>query len=170
MTFVDVDQPIGRAVVRKGMGGHPNQVSQEPCELAHARISLALDGELTRLEALRLRAHVATCADCAGYRQDLARATAALRASAPALPHRAGAWPRAAPAAARARLLPIVAAVALIGLGVAVSGGLPGGHKSVGALSAAQGMPVYGGLRPDQGLPAYAPAGSAPGPFLALLR
>lgn len=49
------------------------------CETARARVSLQLDGELSRFEASLLQRHLARCAACAGFAEDVCASTALLR-------------------------------------------------------------------------------------------
>jgi predicted anti-sigma-YlaC factor YlaD len=51
------------------------------CMLARESASARLDGELPELDALRLDAHLASCAECAGFAASIAGATAQLRAA-----------------------------------------------------------------------------------------
>jgi anti-sigma factor RsiW len=53
------------------------------CERAREWVSLALDGELSELEAARLRAHTERCAACAAYARTVRAATEELRAAEP---------------------------------------------------------------------------------------
>jgi anti-sigma factor RsiW len=146
---------------RGGNGFH----SERACHSARERISLELDGELAAREAVRLRVHLVACPTCSADRRRLTAIVSALRSGAPELPRSSAAWPRVSRARVRSNLamLATTAAVVLTGA-IAVSQHLnrPG---SVGALSAAQGMPIYGGLAPDQGYPVYV-YGQAPLPRL----
>src|ERR1700748_1097304 len=51
------------------------------CEYARARVSLALDGELSQVERAHLRAHVGCCTECAAYARDLDGLTQELRSA-----------------------------------------------------------------------------------------
>jgi predicted anti-sigma-YlaC factor YlaD len=51
------------------------------CERTRARVSLSLDGELSEIEQVSLRAHVGRCAECSGFERDLSALTKALRAA-----------------------------------------------------------------------------------------
>jgi anti-sigma factor RsiW len=51
------------------------------CERARARASLGLDGELSEVERVLLRAHVGRCADCAAYARNLEQLTRELRSA-----------------------------------------------------------------------------------------
>ena len=50
-----------------------------PCQRARARAALAPDGELSVVEAMKLRAHLRACADCAAFSDDVWQFTATLR-------------------------------------------------------------------------------------------
>jgi predicted anti-sigma-YlaC factor YlaD len=52
------------------------------CTIARESASARLDGELPELDALRLDAHLATCAECAAFAASLAGATGVLRRAA----------------------------------------------------------------------------------------
>jgi predicted anti-sigma-YlaC factor YlaD len=125
------------------------------CEPIRELVSLALDGEIGRRGLLRLRGHLLVCRDCACYRRQLVTVATTLRESAPELA-RGVAFPRPSRSALLARKsLALGAAAALMLIGFAGLAGEQSGPSRGGALSAAQGMPVYGGLRPDQGYPIY---------------
>jgi len=49
------------------------------CERARSRVSLGLDGELSKVEQALLRAHVGRCAACAGFALDVDALTRELR-------------------------------------------------------------------------------------------
>jgi predicted anti-sigma-YlaC factor YlaD len=54
-------------------------VQNADCERAHRWMSLALDGELSEVEQVLLRAHVGRCAACAGFERDMDALTRELR-------------------------------------------------------------------------------------------
>jgi predicted anti-sigma-YlaC factor YlaD len=54
-------------------------VRSTECERARLRVSLALDRELSELEQASLRAHLGSCAACAGFELELAVLTKELR-------------------------------------------------------------------------------------------
>jgi predicted anti-sigma-YlaC factor YlaD len=58
------------------------------CERARMWASLSLDGELSELERALLDAHLARCAPCAGFVEEVRAATQELRAAEPELPGR----------------------------------------------------------------------------------
>ena len=93
------------------------------CDRAHAWVSRGLDGQLNELSRLALRRHLDRCADCAKYAADVDLFTSVLR-DAPLEEYRCdpGAFRRRRQARAR-RLVPSVAALALVSAvtGVAVS-------------------------------------------------
>jgi hypothetical protein len=149
--------------------------SERACGSARKLISLALDGEITGREAVRLRAHLAGCSDCSAYKRQLVSVAAALRESAPELTQGAAIRQvsRRTEKPGRIAVLAGAAALALIGFAaLAETGNKPAAVGAlsaaqgmpvyrgpspapIGARSAAQGMPVYGGLSPEQGYPAY---------------
>ena len=51
------------------------------CDRVRAQISVGLDGELSQLERAMLASHLARCAGCARYEQDVTAFTQALRAA-----------------------------------------------------------------------------------------
>jgi anti-sigma factor RsiW len=51
------------------------------CDRVRAQVSLGLDGELSQLETRMLSAHLARCADCAAFEEDVRAITAELRAA-----------------------------------------------------------------------------------------
>jgi predicted anti-sigma-YlaC factor YlaD len=51
------------------------------CERARLWVSLGLDGELSELEGASLRAHLGSCAACAGFEHEAAELTRELRAA-----------------------------------------------------------------------------------------
>jgi hypothetical protein len=51
------------------------------CDRVRAQISVGLDGELSQLERAMLASHLARCADCHAYEQDVTGFTQALRDS-----------------------------------------------------------------------------------------
>jgi hypothetical protein len=53
------------------------------CERIRASISAALDGELSKLESIRMREHVEHCPSCAGFQADAERLATALRTTPP---------------------------------------------------------------------------------------
>jgi predicted anti-sigma-YlaC factor YlaD len=88
------------------------------CMLARESASVRLDGELPELDALRLDAHLATCADCAAFAASIAGATGTLRgAPLEPLPAAALFTPR------RRRRRPHLVAVAAASLVVAAAAG-----------------------------------------------
>jgi predicted anti-sigma-YlaC factor YlaD len=129
--------------------------SERACGSARELISLALDGEITGREAVLLRAHLAGCSDCAAYKRQLVSVAAALRESAPELTQGAAIRQVSRRTAKPDRFAVLAGAAALALIGFAALAGTGNEPAPVGALSAAQGMPVYGGLSPEQGYPAY---------------
>jgi predicted anti-sigma-YlaC factor YlaD len=87
------------------------------CEHTRARVSLALDGELSQVERAHLRAHVGRCTDCAAYARDLDGLTQELRAAPLQRPHGRVPARRRRPAARRLQL-GLVAAVVAVAAGL----------------------------------------------------
>jgi predicted anti-sigma-YlaC factor YlaD len=129
--------------------------SERACSSARELISLALDGELSAREAVRLRGHLLACPDCSAYRRQLLAVAAALRQSAPELAREGATWPTTSRSKLSGRMAGLAAAAALALTGLATLGGAGGGPTPTGALSATQGLPVYSGLSPEQGYPSY---------------
>jgi Putative zinc-finger len=99
-------------------------------------MSVALDGELSRGSALRLRAHTSVCSSCRLYRHELGSITAVLRAD--RLPQRSSV----------AVTVPRVAAVGFAVVSLAVAGAVvktgSGEHpEQGGAQQGGQGTPIY---------------------------
>ena len=91
------------------------------CERTRAWAALAPDGELAVLERRLLDAHLAHCAACRSFAEDVAQIAAELRAAAAECSRRRLVLP-AAPArraAGRLRAVASVAAVAVMALGIA---------------------------------------------------
>jgi anti-sigma factor RsiW len=129
--------------------------SERGCGAARERISLELDGELGRGEALRLRLHLLACPACSADRRRLAAIVTTLRAGAPELPQASAVWPRASRARLRSNLAMLATTAAVLVTGAVALTGQLSRPAPVGALSATQGLPIYGGLAPDQGYPVY---------------
>jgi anti-sigma factor RsiW len=51
------------------------------CDRVRAQVSLGLDGELSQLETRMIAAHLARCADCATFEEDVRAITGELRAA-----------------------------------------------------------------------------------------
>ena len=51
------------------------------CDRVRAQISLGLDGELSQLETRMIASHLARCAECASFEEDIRGITAELRAA-----------------------------------------------------------------------------------------
>src|SRR5262245_43311006 len=51
------------------------------CDRVRSQISLGLDGELSQLETRMIAAHLARCADCAAFEEDVRAFTSELRAA-----------------------------------------------------------------------------------------
>jgi predicted anti-sigma-YlaC factor YlaD len=88
------------------------------CERTRARVSLALDGELSQVERALLRAHVGRCTECAAFARDLDGLTQELRAAHLERPRGRMPARRRKPGARRLQLGLVAAVVALAaGLG-----------------------------------------------------
>lgn len=59
----------------------------DPCADARRLSSLALDDELSELDAARLATHLLRCAECSAFATEISRAAAAVRDAAPTRPH-----------------------------------------------------------------------------------
>jgi hypothetical protein len=99
--------------------------AREPsrCERARAWAALAPDGELAMLESRLLDAHLALCADCRSFAEQVAALAAELRAAALERSSRRlvlSAAPARPSASARVRSVASVAAVAAMALGIAM--------------------------------------------------
>jgi hypothetical protein len=149
-------KPIRRAAVLQGMRPVSPTRPTPParCETARRRISEELDLELGRTGHLSLRLHLAGCPSCRLFRRELRKLTLALREAELETPQRGPrrfgrAYATSFRAGAAAATLATVAAAAVFAIG------LPSApHHPVEALPATQGMPVYVGLSPDEGMPA----------------
>jgi predicted anti-sigma-YlaC factor YlaD len=102
-------------------------VRSEQCDRAHRWVSLELDGELSELGRVRLRAHADGCPDCAAYATSVAAITSRLRSEPLELPEREVVLPR------RRRAMPRAAQLAAAALAIAaavVLGALAGSLSS----------------------------------------
>jgi predicted anti-sigma-YlaC factor YlaD len=59
---------------------------EESCERVREQLSLALDGELSELDALRLQTHLRDCPDCSAFEAAMRAATTILRTAEPEEP------------------------------------------------------------------------------------
>jgi predicted anti-sigma-YlaC factor YlaD len=143
-------------------------VQYHECERARFRVSLSLDGELSELERVSLRAHVGRCAACAAFERDADALTLELRTAPLVPPATAGAGRPASRVAlprrrTAARVLQLSAAAAAVVLAAALgslAGSLSSRTPSNRTLTAAIGHVGRGdlGVRFPQGLVAMAPA------------
>jgi predicted anti-sigma-YlaC factor YlaD len=125
---------------------------RDRCARQRQRISLLVDGELGLRARTLLHAHLVRCRDCRDFLARLAGVTAALRST--ALGSAASA-PRRSLRAYPQRLA-LAAGLAVVGIAVSMSGVFEGtGVGQVGALSPAQGWPVYSTPYQQEGLPVY---------------
>ncbi len=91
------------------------------CERVRFQVSLRLDGELSQFEQAMLSAHVARCAACRAFQDDLAGITRHVRATPLELLERPIVLPRRRRALARPLQVAAVAGVVLaVGLGSAI--------------------------------------------------
>jgi anti-sigma factor RsiW len=133
-------------------------------------VSLALDGELSEIEQVSLRAHVGRCAACAAFEGDMGALTTELRAAplvslaaadagGPAVPV---ALPRRRSTAVRVLQLSAAAAAVVLAAGL---GSLAGSLSSGGSPTATTVARTAGGnlgARLDRGIVAMAPAQKLP--------
>jgi anti-sigma factor RsiW len=124
------------------------------CVPQRQRISSLVDGELGLAGRLLVHAHLPRCAACRAFRAELIGLTAALRGTAPTRPA------VTSPFGWRLRVLPqrlaLAGGLAVLGIAVTSSGLLRGNAVAkVGALSPAQGLPVYSTPYRLEGLPVY---------------
>jgi predicted anti-sigma-YlaC factor YlaD len=139
-----------------GAGQHPE------CERAHLWVSLALDGELSEIEQVSLRAHVGRCAACAAFEGDMGALTMELRAAPHERPAVSVALPRRRSTAVRVLQLSAAAAAVVLAAGL---GSLAGSLSSGGSPTATTVARTAGGnlgARLDRGIVAMAPAQKLP--------
>jgi anti-sigma factor RsiW len=125
-------------------------------------VSLALDGELSEIERVSLRAHVGRCAACAAFEGDMGALTMELRAA----PHERPAVPVALPRrrSTAVRVLQLSAAAAAVVLAAGL-GSLAGSLSSGGSPTATTVARTAGGnlgARLDRGIVAMAPVQKLP--------
>jgi predicted anti-sigma-YlaC factor YlaD len=134
-------------------------------------VSLSLDGELSEIEQVSLRAHVGRCVACAGFERDVEALTRTLRTASLERPAVVVMLPRRRSAAVR--VLQISAAAAAIVLAAGL-GSLAGSLASPGASTATTARTGGGNLGAvlDRGIVAMAPgqtlSASRIGPSVAL--
>jgi anti-sigma factor RsiW len=100
-------------------------------------VSLELDGELSELGRVRLRAHLDACPDCAAYARGAAAATTALRTEPLEQPTRAIELPRRR--RSLTRVLQLAAATLAVGAAVGLGsflGSLNGPHSAAPSQAA----------------------------------
>jgi predicted anti-sigma-YlaC factor YlaD len=137
-------------------------VQHPECERARLWVSLALDGELSEIEQVSLRAHVGRCAACAAFEGDVGALTLEIRNA----PHERPAIPIALPRrrSNAARVLQVGAAAAAVVLAAGL-GSLAGSLSSGGSPTATTVARTAGGnlgARLDRGIVAMAPAQKLP--------
>ena len=118
-------------------------VQTPKCERARIWVSLRLDGELSELEEVSLRAHVARCATCAGFALDVDALTTELRAAPLQQPAHPIALPRRRSTALRVLQLSAAAAAIVLAAGL---GSLAGSLSSGGTATVAVARVAGGNL------------------------
>jgi predicted anti-sigma-YlaC factor YlaD len=145
-------------------------VQHPECERARLWVSLSLDGELSEIEQVSLRAHVGRCAACAAFEHDVDALTVELRNAPLVPPATAVTGGRAVPIAlprrrsTAMRVLQISAAAAAVVLAAGL-GSLAGSLSSGGTPTATTVARTAGGnlgARIDRGIVAMAPAQKLP--------
>ena len=145
-------------------------VQNPECERARLWVSLALDGELSEIERVSLRAHVGRCAACAAFEGDAGALTLELRNAPLVSPATADAGGPASPIAlprrrsTAARVFQVGAAAAAIVLAAGL-GSLAGSLSPAGtptATTVARTASGNLGARLDRGVVAMAPAQKLP--------
>jgi predicted anti-sigma-YlaC factor YlaD len=145
-------------------------VQHPECERARLWVSLSLDGELSEIEQVSLRAHVGRCAACAAFEHDAGALTMELRnaplvspatvdAGGPAIPV---ALPRRRSTAARVFQISAAAAAVVLAAGL---GSLAGSLSSGGTPTTTTIHRTAGGnlgARLDRGIVAMVPAQNLP--------
>jgi predicted anti-sigma-YlaC factor YlaD len=137
-------------------------VQHPECERARLWVSLALDGELSEIEQVSLRAHVGRCEECAAFEHDVDALSVELRSA----PLERPAFPVAQQRRRRTamRVLQIAAAAAAIVLAAGL-GSLAGSLSSGGTLTATTVVRTAGeslGARLDRRIVAMAPVQQLP--------
>jgi predicted anti-sigma-YlaC factor YlaD len=138
-------------------------VVQHPeCERARLWVSLALDGELSEIEQVSLRAHVGRCAACAAFEGDVGALTTELRNAPPEKPATPVALPHRRSTAMRVLQIGAAAAAVVLAAGL---GSLAGSLSSGGSPTATTIQRTAGGnlgARLDRGIVAMLPAQKLP--------
>jgi hypothetical protein len=133
-------------------------VRSAECERARSWVSLSLDGELSELEQVSLRAHVGRCAECAGFERDLSVLTRELRAT--TLERSAVMLPRRRSAAVRVLQISAVAAAVVLASGLgSLAGSLSSPDTRTATTARTGGNP---GAVLDRGIVAMAPGQKLP--------
>jgi predicted anti-sigma-YlaC factor YlaD len=145
-------------------------VQHPECERARLWVSLSLDGELSEIEQVSLRAHIGRCAACAAFEGDVGALTLELRNAPLVSPATADAGGHAMPIAlsrrrsTAVRVLQISAAAVAVVLAAGL-GSLAGSLSSRGTPTATTVARTAGGnlnARLDRGVVAMAPAQKLP--------
>jgi anti-sigma factor RsiW len=125
-------------------------------------VSLAVDGELSEIEQVSLRAHVGRCAACAAFEHEVDALTVELRNASDEQPAFPIALPRRRSTAVRVLQISAVAAAIVLAAGL---GSLAGSLSSGGTPTATTVARTAGGnlgARIDRGIVAMAPAQKLP--------
>ena len=137
-------------------------VQHPECERARLWVSLALDGELSEIEQVSLRAHVGRCAACAAFGHEVDALTVELRNASDEQPAFPVALPRRRSTAVRVLQISAVAAAIVLAAGL---GSLAGSLSSSGTpmvTTVARTAGVNLGFRHDSGIVAMAPPQKLP--------
>jgi len=137
-------------------------VQHPECERARLWVSLALDGELSEIEQVSLRAHVGGCAACAAFGHEVDALTVELRNASDEQPAFPVALPRRRSTAVRVLQISAVAAAIVLAAGL---GSLAGSLSSSGTpmvTTVARAAGVNLGFRHDSGIVAMAPPQKLP--------
>ena len=118
-------------------------VQTPQCERARLSVSLGLDGELSEIEAVSLRAHVGHCAACAGFARDVDALTTELRTAPLQRPSAPVLLPRSRSGAVRVLQLSAAAAAIVLAAGL---GSLAGSLSSPSPTTVTTARPVGGRL------------------------
>ena len=137
-------------------------VQHPECERARLWVSLALDGELSEIERVSLRAHVERCAACAAFEHDVDALTMELRSAPPERPATPIALPRRRSKAVRVLQVGAAAAAVVLAAGLGSLAGSLSSGGSPTATTVARTASGNLGARLDRGVVAMAPAQKLP--------
>ncbi len=131
------------------------------CERARSWASLALDGELSEIEQVSLRAHVGRCEACAGFERDLDALTRTLRTAPLERPAVGVALPRRRSTAVRVLQISAAAAAVVLAAGLGTLAGSLSSRDTVTVTTARTGGGNPGAAI-DRGIVAMAPGQKLP--------